>query len=150
MGTKIRWTAVGAAVAFAIAATAAVATGELGGNDRLQACAKTENGQLRLVAAASDCLQSETAVSWPASVPAGSGTSFTTVTASVPPGPGVTSATATCAAGSRVVGGGGNANPVASGNVIATYPPDGASWTVAAALNPTSAQSLSVYAICAS
>ena len=72
-----------------------------------------------------------------------------TVATSVPPGPGVTSATATCPSGSRVVGGGGTANPVAAGNVIATYPPDNASWTVSAALNPTSAQSLSAYAICA-
>jgi hypothetical protein len=146
---KIRWAILGAVIAFAIAATAAIATGELGSNDRLQACAKTEGGQLRLVAAEADCLPSETAVSWPASIPTGSGTSFTTVTATEPAQLGLTSATATCPSGSRVVGGGGSANPIGGGNVIATYPPDDSSWSATAATNPA-AQSFSAYAICAS
>src|SRR5262249_36519069 len=146
---KIRWAVLGAAVAFAVAATGAVATSQLGSTDPVQACAKSETGQLRLVADAADCLPSEKPVSWPSSVPAGSGTSFTTVTATVAAQPGLTSATATCPSGSRVVGGGGAATPVAGGNVIGTFPPDDSSWSVTAALNPQ-AQSLNAYAICAS
>src|SRR3954447_19360675 len=150
MAIKIRWAVLGSAIAFAIAATGAVATGELGSTDRLQACAKNENGQLRLVAQEADCLPSESAVSWPASVPTGSGTSFATVTSTVAPQTPLTSATATCPTGSRVVGGGGTANPPSGGNVISSYPPNNTSWAVTAALNPTVAQSLSAYLICGS
>ena len=147
--TRARWAAVGACIAFAAAATGALATGHFTTGDRVLACAKSEGGQLRLAADAADCLPSETAVSWPASVPAGGGTTFVTVTATVvPSASGLTTATATCPAGGRVVGGGGSATPVSGGNVLGTSPAGDDGWTATAVTNPA-AQSFSVYAICA-
>jgi hypothetical protein len=142
MSTKIKWAAV--CVLGGIIATGAVAT-SLAAGDSLQACAKTEGGQLRLVTDSSDCLPSETAIAWSAT--SGTGTTFTTVSDTVP-ATGLTTATATCPADGRVVGGGGHASPVAGGNVIATYPATQASWTVTAVTNPT-ATSVTVYAVCA-
>jgi hypothetical protein len=143
-GSKIKWAIAGAVAGFAAVATAAFATGVVGG-EQFQACAKIEGGQLRLVADAADCLPSERAVSWSAS---GGATAFQTVTETVSAQGGLPSATATCPAGTRVVGGGGHANPVQGGNVIATSPAGDAAWTVTAAVNPL-AQTLTAYAICA-
>jgi hypothetical protein len=57
------------------------------------------------------------------------------------------SATATCPAGSRIVGG-GMPIPSRAGNVIATYPAGDRARAVSAAVNPL-AQTLTAYAICA-
>lgn len=137
----------GRAGLVAALAAAAFAAGSYAGDDGLVACAKTENGQLRLVADASECLESERAVSWSAGGGGGE-TSFTTVTQSVPAAGGLVSATAACPVGSRVVGGGAQADPVAGGNVLADYPASDGSWTATAVLNPA-AQSFVVYAVCA-
>jgi hypothetical protein len=58
--------AIVATMIFAAAAGAAFATGAVGftGGGTIQACAKTDTGQLRVVKSASDCLASETAISW--------------------------------------------------------------------------------------
>lgn len=145
---RVRWAVIGGCIAFAVAATGAFATHFTSG-DRLQACAMSTEGQLRLVTDAAECRPSEEAVSWPASVPAGGATTFETVTVTVPTGPsGIASATATCPSGGRVVGGGGHATPVTGGNIIATSPAGDDAWTATAVTNP-SAQSFSVYAICA-
>ena len=48
-----------------------------------------------------------------------------------------------------MVGGGAHADPVQWGNVIATYPASDSTWTATAALNTPTAQSLTIYAICA-
>jgi hypothetical protein len=137
-----------AVVLAATVATGALAAGQFTQDDQLFACAKDENGQLRLVAEDEACLPSETAVSWSAGGGAGGGTTFTTVTESVAITPGLVKATASCPAGSRVVGGGAQADPVEGGNVIATYPASDTAWSATVATNPA-AQSVIVYAICA-
>jgi hypothetical protein len=138
---------VAVAAATIVAAGAALAAGEFASGDRLNACAKEESGLLRLVAEGAECLPSELAVSWSAGG-VGGATSFETVTTTVPATPGLTTGTAACSAGGRVVGGGAHADPVAGGNVLADYPVGDSAWTAAAATNPA-AQSLTVYAICA-
>jgi hypothetical protein len=135
-----------AVVLAATVATGALAAGQFTQDDQLFACAKGDNGQLRLVAEDEACLPSETAVSWSAG--GGGGTTFTTVTESVAITPGLVTATATCPAGSRIVGGGAQADPVEGGNVIATYPASDTAWTATVATNPA-AQSIIVHAICA-
>jgi hypothetical protein len=135
-----------AVVLAATVATGALAAGQFTQDDQLFACARDENGQLRLVAEDEACLPSETAVSWSAG--GGGGTTFTTVTESVASTPGLVTATATCPAASRIVGGGAQADPVEGGNVIATYPASDTAWTATVATNPA-AQSVIVYAICA-
>jgi len=142
--TRLKWAIVGSMAAFAVAATGSLATGHLAGGD-LNACATNGNGQLRLVAEASECRPSETAVSWSAT---GGTTTFETVTATAPLQSPLTTATATCPPGSRVVGGGGHANPVDKGNVIADYPVGDDAWTVTAAATFL-AQSVTAYAVCA-
>lgn len=147
LGGKVACLALAGLVVLATATTASLATSHLGG-DTLYACAKLDNGQLRLVGEGEECLPSETAVSWSA---AGGGTTFATTTQTVAAVPGLTSATATCPVGGRVVGGGGHAAPVQWGNVIATYPASESTWTVTAAINTTGSdgRGLTAYAICA-
>jgi len=130
-----------------VAATLLVAS-PFAGDERISACAKRENGQLRLLEPGASCLESEVAVSWSAGG-GGGGTTFETVTASVPATAGLITGTATCPAGARVVGGGAQADPVTGGNVLADYPASDSAWTATAATNPA-AQSFVVYAICAS
>ena len=134
-----------AVVLAATVATGALAAGQFAQGDQFFACARDENGQLRLVGEGTACLPSETAVSWSAG---GGATTFTTVTESVANAPGLVTATATCSAGSRVVGGGAQADPVPGGNVIADYPLGDMAWTATVATNPA-AQTVKVYAICA-
>lgn len=131
----------------ALVGAAMFVTSPFASDDGITACAKEENGQLRLVATSSDCLPSERAVSWKAGG-GGGGTSFETVTATVAATPGLVSGTAMCPAGTRVVGGGAQADPVQGGNVLADYPASESAWTATAALNPA-AQTFVVYAICA-
>ena len=138
---------VAVAGATIVATGAAFAAGQFTSGDRLNACAKEETGQLRLVEAGAECLPSELAVSWSAGG-GGGAVSFETVTATVPATPGLTTGTAACSAGGRVVGGGAHADPVAGGNVLADYPAGDSAWTATAATNPA-AQSFTVYAICA-
>jgi hypothetical protein len=65
--------AVAATAIFAAAAGAAFATGAVGftGSGTIQACAKSGDGQLRLVSSATDCLPSETPISWNQQGPTG-------------------------------------------------------------------------------
>jgi len=69
---RARWFVAGVGVAVLLMGGAAWASPHLfGSSGLLVACAKTSNGDLRLVAAASDCTRYERAVSWNVQGPAG-------------------------------------------------------------------------------
>ncbi len=62
---------VGVAVASVIAATAGIALAVPGDGGAIQGCYQKNNGQLRVVDAATDCRSSESSLSWSQTGPAG-------------------------------------------------------------------------------